>query len=128
MNVLQLRGQLMTLFAISTWGRVIGYNFTGEITHVGHSIYNNAKLNSGDRISVELNMDASPRTLTFFINDQEQTNFIFNIPASVRIYVFLCLINSSFKVLKFQRLSAPKAMHKVGSKAWEWQKWWKKNK
>ncbi|KAA6366721.1 MAG: hypothetical protein EZS28_037752, partial [Streblomastix strix] len=105
--------------------KIIEYDDLGWIQHIGETIRGNAEIkNNGDRITLELNMDSNPRTLTFFVNDVEQPNFVINIPSAIRA----CIIseNASFKVLKFEALSAPVAVNGAGSHSWEWGKEWKK--
>ncbi|KAA6375260.1 MAG: hypothetical protein EZS28_029213, partial [Streblomastix strix] len=102
------------------------YIFTNDwIQHFGGWIKGNTEYIAGDRISMELNMVSKPRTLTFFVNDQEQKNYIINIPSAVRIWVFLFLSGESFKLLKFEWLLIPSAKHKTGSRALKWGKKWK---
>ncbi|KAA6368353.1 MAG: hypothetical protein EZS28_036119, partial [Streblomastix strix] len=74
-----------------------------------------------------LNMDSSPRTLTFFKNDVEQPDYVTNIPAAVRFFAFLWEKGTAFKVLKFDALSAPTAKHGAGSRAWEYGTEWQKD-
>ncbi|KAA6385487.1 MAG: hypothetical protein EZS28_018984 [Streblomastix strix] len=67
-------------------------------------------------------MDSTPRTLTFFKNDEEQMNYVSNIPAAVR--AFLSREGESFQVLKFEALSEPTAKHGAGSRVWEYGTEW----
>ncbi|KAA6369285.1 MAG: hypothetical protein EZS28_035189 [Streblomastix strix] len=102
---------------------VTQYN-SGMIGHNGDWIEGNAEFfKTGDCVTLELNMDSSPRTLTFFVNDEEQPNYATNIPAAVRA-VLWCKDNA-FKVTKFEALSAPTAKHGAGSRAWEYGTKWK---
>ncbi|KAA6391567.1 MAG: putative CAMK family protein kinase, partial [Streblomastix strix] len=77
-------------------------------------------------IGLKLDMNSMPRTLTFFVNDVEQKNYVVNVPAAVRFYTQIYLCSSSFKVLKFETLSIPTAKHLKGSRAWKWGTEWKK--
>ncbi|KAA6383862.1 MAG: hypothetical protein EZS28_020610 [Streblomastix strix] len=71
-------------------------------------------------------MDSNPRKLTFFVNDEEQMNYVSDIPAAVR--AFLYAKGDSFKVLKFESLSAPVAVNGAGSRAWKYGTIWKQDK
>ncbi|KAA6403266.1 MAG: hypothetical protein EZS28_001209 [Streblomastix strix] len=96
--------------------KIVRYNTFGKIEHIGDFIDGNAKFwNNEDRVTFEMDMDSSPRTLTFFVNDEELPNYVTNIPAAVR--AFMLFKNESFKVLKFEALSAPTAKHGAGSRA-----------
>ncbi|KAA6384855.1 MAG: hypothetical protein EZS28_019618 [Streblomastix strix] len=104
--------------------KIVTYFAFGSIGHIGELIEGNAKFDTGDRVALELNMDSSPRTLTFFVNDEEQPNYATNIPAAVR--AFLWYKDTAFKVMKFEALSAPTAKHGAGSRAWEYGTKWEK--
>ncbi|KAA6368425.1 MAG: hypothetical protein EZS28_036047 [Streblomastix strix] len=73
-----------------------------------------------------LNMDSDPRTLTFFVNGEEQKYFVSNVPDSVRFWAYILDKGASFKILKFESLSSPKAQHEE-SRALKWGKEWIKD-
>ncbi|KAA6377720.1 MAG: hypothetical protein EZS28_026753 [Streblomastix strix] len=105
--------------------KIVRYDCPGWIEHIDDYIKGNAEFyKTGDRVTLELNMDSSPRTLTFFVNDEEQPNYATNIPASVRFFASLWLKDDSFKVLKFEALPAPTAQHAAGSRSWEYGTEW----
>ncbi|KAA6354692.1 MAG: hypothetical protein EZS28_049781, partial [Streblomastix strix] len=57
------------------WEKIVKYEYNfGWIEHKDKLIEGNAKFDDGDRVALELNMDSTPRTLTFFKNDEEQMN------------------------------------------------------
>ncbi|KAA6392741.1 MAG: hypothetical protein EZS28_011737 [Streblomastix strix] len=99
----------------------------GWLRHSGQfGVKGNAEFdNDGDRVAMELNMDSNPRALTFYVNDVEQPIFVTNIPEAVRFYVFLMEEDQSFKVLKFEALSAPIAVHGTGSRSLDYESEWK---
>ncbi|KAA6403259.1 MAG: hypothetical protein EZS28_001202 [Streblomastix strix] len=106
---------------------IVRQHQNGWIGHTGEWIEGNARFwNAGDRVALEMDMDSSPRTLTFFVNDEEQPNFVTNIPTAVRFFVYLEVKDQAFKVLKFEALSAPTAKHSTGSRAWEYGTKWEK--
>ncbi|KAA6357612.1 MAG: hypothetical protein EZS28_046861, partial [Streblomastix strix] len=98
----------------------------GRIIHNGYWIEGNSGFSGGSRIGMELNMESNPRSLTFFIDDKEQKNFVINIPKAVRIFCYILLEGASFKINKFEFLSTPTARHGEGSRALEYGKKWKK--
>ncbi|KAA6354395.1 MAG: hypothetical protein EZS28_050078, partial [Streblomastix strix] len=102
--------------------KILSYNLNGEIIHIGDNIAGNKEFKAGDRIALEINMKSNPRTLTFFINDREQLNYISRIPSSVRFYAHLSGKSSSFKILIFERLSEPSADHEAGAHSFDWGK------
>ncbi|KAA6367545.1 MAG: hypothetical protein EZS28_036928 [Streblomastix strix] len=103
--------------------KIVEYKQLGYIEHIGDHIEGNAGFeNAGDRVTLEMNMDSSPRTLTFFKNDVEQPNYVTNIPAAVR--ASLPSLDNAFKVLKFEALPAPTAKHAAGSRSWEYGTEW----
>ncbi|KAA6383315.1 MAG: hypothetical protein EZS28_021157, partial [Streblomastix strix] len=105
------------------WGKIVAYDYNaGRIGHIGDYIEGNAKFRDGDRVALELNMDSTPRTLTFFVNDEEQMNYVSNIPAAANIHIK----DDVFKVLKFEALSEPTAKHGAGSCVWEYGTEWMK--
>ncbi|KAA6384303.1 MAG: hypothetical protein EZS28_020169 [Streblomastix strix] len=105
-------------------GRIIFYGNKGELKHQGAAITGNQSFLDGGRVALEINMDSQPRTLTLFVNDEEQPNYIINIPSSA----FLNEKGSSFKINKFNHLSKPTAKHTEFSKINEWGKVWQEEK
>ncbi|KAA6372278.1 MAG: hypothetical protein EZS28_032194, partial [Streblomastix strix] len=83
----------------------------GSIAFAEESVSGNAEFDKGNYVALELNMDSTPRTLTFFVDDEEQPQYITYIPESVSFWVFLFEVDSSFKVTKFERLRNPTAKH-----------------
>ncbi|KAA6383077.1 MAG: hypothetical protein EZS28_021396 [Streblomastix strix] len=65
-----------------------------------------------------INLDSNPNTLTFFVDDEEQKNFVTNIPNTCYIWVN----DASFKITNFEFLSTPTANHEKGSRALEYGK------
>ncbi|KAA6392317.1 MAG: hypothetical protein EZS28_012157 [Streblomastix strix] len=111
------------------WTNVVEYMNDGGMHHIGNLdgwIKGNDPFNKpGDRVALELDMDSSPRTLTFFVNDVEQKNYLTNIPAAVNFYGYIFDFGASFKVVKFKRLAKITSTHGFLSKKWEWGKEWK---
>ncbi|KAA6385234.1 MAG: putative NEK protein kinase [Streblomastix strix] len=108
--------------------KIVYYQYNGDIQHNGsdYGIGGNSGFSDGCRIGMELNMESNPRSLTFFIDDKEQPNFIINIPKAVRIFCYIPWKGSSFKIIKFEFLSTPTARHGEGSRALEYGKYWKR--
>ncbi|KAA6391321.1 MAG: hypothetical protein EZS28_013148, partial [Streblomastix strix] len=59
---------------------------SGKIYFGKGGIHDNGKFDNGNYVALELNMDSRPRTLSFFIDDEEQKNYITDIPESVSFW------------------------------------------
>ncbi|KAA6385575.1 MAG: hypothetical protein EZS28_018898 [Streblomastix strix] len=106
--------------------KVVYYEFCqGLIHHKGEWISGNSGIKEASSVIMELNMNSSPRTLSFYVDGVEQKNYITYIPPAVRFWAYLQLKNSSFKVIDFMQISYPIAKHKEGSVSWEWGQKWK---
>ncbi|KAA6399106.1 MAG: hypothetical protein EZS28_005369 [Streblomastix strix] len=101
---------------------IVYYRCSGGIQHFFEWIVGNSGFSDRSRIGMELNMESNPRSLTFFIDDKEQPNFIINIPNAVRIWCYIYLKGASFKITMFEFLSTPTARHGEGSHALEYGK------
>ncbi|KAA6358271.1 MAG: hypothetical protein EZS28_046201, partial [Streblomastix strix] len=98
-----------------------------RIQHFGEQIKGNQEFySSNKRVAMDLNMEVIPRTLTFFVNDIEQPNYVFNIPGAVRYFAQIYYKTDSFKILSFSKLSSPMAKHPEGSFGWEYGTKWMK--
>ncbi|KAA6352956.1 MAG: hypothetical protein EZS28_051517, partial [Streblomastix strix] len=83
----------------------------------------NSPFQCGQRVSVEVDMNQ--RRAYFFVDGEEQKNFVFNIPQEIRFYAFIQESNSSFEVTKFEMIEKSSVRGVLGSKGWEWGKKWK---
>ncbi|KAA6367875.1 MAG: hypothetical protein EZS28_036598, partial [Streblomastix strix] len=105
---------------------VIFQNFNMPNTGEGENIGGNSSFDENHRVALELNMDSNPHTLNFFVDDKQQPNYVVNIPNFVRFFAYFYQKSSQFKVLKFERLSAPTSKRIEGCRALEWGKLWRK--
>ncbi|KAA6379208.1 MAG: putative G2-specific protein kinase nim-1, partial [Streblomastix strix] len=106
--------------------KIVNFDSNGQIKHQKDKIGGNTNfLLDNKSVSMEINMDSSPRMLTFFVDDKEQPNFVVNIPNSVRFWACIYRINAQFKVIGFEKLSSPSAKHGPGSHGFEFGKKWK---
>ncbi|KAA6366680.1 MAG: hypothetical protein EZS28_037793 [Streblomastix strix] len=69
--------------------KTVCYWSGGEISHIGYCIPGNSGIESNKYVSCEVNMNISPRTLTFFYDNQEQGLSVRNIPSSIRFWICL---------------------------------------
>ncbi|KAA6393859.1 MAG: putative MAP kinase kinase family domain protein [Streblomastix strix] len=83
----------------------------GNLTHIGRNeTTGNSPIELNKSVAMEVNMNITPRTLTFFYDNQEQPVSVANIPSSIRFY----------------RIQSSSAKGVSGSKVLEWGKEWKK--
>ncbi|KAA6395223.1 MAG: hypothetical protein EZS28_009252, partial [Streblomastix strix] len=108
------------------WDKLVEYYWMGDIKHVGDWITSNVEFKTGDRVTMELNMETIPRSLTFFVNFVEQPLYIVNLPAAVRFWAYLLSKEECFRIIDFGRLLVPRARHGKTSCALDWGKRWKK--
>ncbi|KAA6395038.1 MAG: hypothetical protein EZS28_009431, partial [Streblomastix strix] len=76
----------------------------------------------------EVNMSSTPRTLNFFIDDEQLPVQIINIPSAIRFYIGIDNEESSFTITRFERLQSSSAKEISESKTLEWGKQWKNEK
>ncbi|KAA6368306.1 MAG: hypothetical protein EZS28_036167 [Streblomastix strix] len=106
--------------------KTVCYFNDGEISHIfGNSIPGNSRIENKS-VSCEVNMNISPRTLTFFNDNQEQRLSVRNIPSSIRFYICLYDKNSSFMINIFENLQYSSAKGVSNGKVFEWGKEWKR--
>ncbi|KAA6401986.1 MAG: hypothetical protein EZS28_002489 [Streblomastix strix] len=102
-------------------GKTVCYKNNGCITHMNNTeIAGNAKIEDGQTVALEVNMSTTPRTLTFFINGQEQQISISSIPPSIKFWINLCVPNQSFTLTCFERIQSPSSTGLQISKVINW--------
>ncbi|KAA6375636.1 MAG: hypothetical protein EZS28_028836 [Streblomastix strix] len=106
--------------------KTVSYWRDGDIEHIRDEIPGNSGIELNKSVSCEVNMNISPRTLTFFYENQEQGLSVINIPSSIRFYVFLNNSNSSFTINRFENVQFSSAKGVSNGKVFEWGKKWKR--
>ncbi|KAA6376047.1 MAG: hypothetical protein EZS28_028428 [Streblomastix strix] len=106
--------------------KTVCYFKDGEIAHIGDCIPGNSQIESNKSVSCEVNMNISPRTLTFFYDNQEQGLSVRNIPPSIRFIIYLYDANSSFTINRFENVQYSYAKGVSDGKVFEWGKQWKR--
>ncbi|KAA6389626.1 MAG: hypothetical protein EZS28_014847 [Streblomastix strix] len=105
--------------------RSVRYLKSGEISHWGDKIGGNTPFDKpGERIALEVNMDSDPKTLTFYINDEEQPYYVTDLPLSVRFMANIKKKDDAFRVNKFEQLLTPTRKGVKGSRSYKWGKVW----
>ncbi|KAA6376890.1 MAG: hypothetical protein EZS28_027583, partial [Streblomastix strix] len=106
-------------------GKTVCYQNNGCITHMNNKeIAGNALIEDGQTVALEVNMTSSPRTLTFFINGQQQPISVCNIPPSIRFWINLCVQNQTFTLTRFERINSPSRTGVQNSKVMQWGQNW----
>ncbi|KAA6366353.1 MAG: hypothetical protein EZS28_038120 [Streblomastix strix] len=107
--------------------KTVCYWSDGKISHIGDQfIPGNSGIQQNKSVSCEVNMNISPRTLTFFIDNQEQGLSVRNIPSSIRFYIYLWDKNSSFTINRFENVQYSSAKGISNGKVIEFGKEWKR--
>ncbi|KAA6388036.1 MAG: putative MAP kinase kinase family domain protein [Streblomastix strix] len=105
--------------------KTVEYYRNGYIHHIDDGIKGNSYFfEDGCRLGMEVNMDSNPRTLTFFVKNKEQTNYVIGIPESVRFMLTFPESNSEIEIDKLTKLSAPTALHGNDSISWDYSEEW----
>ncbi|KAA6364864.1 MAG: hypothetical protein EZS28_039610 [Streblomastix strix] len=99
-------------------------NKYGQIHHIGDEIDGNKSFVKDGTITMELNMDSSPRTLTFFNQGKEQKNYVKGLPPAIRLWAYFLAVGAIFEVTQFERLDSPTAKHGPKSVGWRWGEQW----
>ncbi|KAA6373396.1 MAG: hypothetical protein EZS28_031077 [Streblomastix strix] len=107
--------------------KTVRYNKDGDLGHIGAYISGNSQIEENKSITMEVNMNIKPRTLTFFYENKEQSVSVRNIPPSIRFYIYLYYPNSTFIITKFENVQCSSAKGGIkGQRILEWGKEWKK--
>ncbi|KAA6366849.1 MAG: hypothetical protein EZS28_037624, partial [Streblomastix strix] len=106
-------------------GKTVCYKNNGCVTHMNNKeIAGNAKIEDGQTIALEVNMSTNPRTLTFFINGQQQPISISNIPSSIKFWINLRAQKQSFTLTRFERIQTSSTTSLLNSKVLQWGQVW----
>ncbi|KAA6393135.1 MAG: putative polyadenylate-binding protein [Streblomastix strix] len=106
-------------------GKTVCYKNNGCITHTNNTeIAGNAKIEDGQTIALEVNMSTTPRTLTFFINGQQQPVSISKIPSSIKFWINLRAQKQSFTLTRFERIQTFSTTSLLNSKVLQWGSVW----
>ncbi|KAA6365909.1 MAG: hypothetical protein EZS28_038564 [Streblomastix strix] len=79
--------------------------YSGAVGQQSQYTTGNQQIKDGDLVSIQVNMDATPRTAHLFINGQQQPVFISGLPESVQFWFFLNHKDDSVAILSLKKLS-----------------------
>ncbi|KAK2940960.1 hypothetical protein BLNAU_24136 [Blattamonas nauphoetae] len=66
-----------------------------------------SRMNEGDCIRMEVDLDSTPRTVQFFVNGKAGRSYVSEIPSSVRIGFSVAGKGTSFRINSISRFSRP---------------------
>ncbi|KAA6381193.1 MAG: hypothetical protein EZS28_023280 [Streblomastix strix] len=96
------------------------------LQHCGSTIKGNADFyHENQTVAMEVNMDSNPRTLKFFVDDEEQQFFVVDIPQSIRFFAYFFEKGAKFQLTQFVRLYCPSTKKGKGVKGAQWLKYGK---
>ncbi|KAA6373757.1 MAG: hypothetical protein EZS28_030716 [Streblomastix strix] len=104
--------------------KTIRYWNVGVIAHIVAEIDGNCKIEEKQLVALEVNMTSNPRTLHFFVNNQEQPLSISDIPPNIRFFIGQIDPEQSFTLTRFERIQSSSARGVKGSKVLEWGYQW----
>ncbi|KAA6396838.1 MAG: hypothetical protein EZS28_007636 [Streblomastix strix] len=107
-------------------GKTLTYaSSNGFLQHLSFpGLMGNAEFANREKIGCEVVMDQKPRRVHFFVEGEEQKNAVVEIPQAIRFLVCIYNPNSSFTLLKFERLQQCTAKGVNGATIMEWGKLW----
>ncbi|KAA6399513.1 MAG: hypothetical protein EZS28_004957 [Streblomastix strix] len=81
----------------------------------------NKTITNNDIVSIEVNMNTTPRTAHLFINNVQQPGYISGLPESIQYYFQLWTMGQPATVLSLKRLSAPTVTNISNAKEVKWE-------
>ncbi|KAA6360399.1 MAG: hypothetical protein EZS28_044074, partial [Streblomastix strix] len=90
--------------------KTVRYDNGGNLSHIGSGTKENAPFDNGRFVGCEVDMNSTPKTLTFFVDGKQQPIFV-NQPGQ------------SFGITRYERILSTQAKGK--GKQLEWGKEWK---
>ncbi|KAA6385781.1 MAG: hypothetical protein EZS28_018692 [Streblomastix strix] len=87
----------------------------------------NQIFNCGQRLQIEVDLKLVPSKVVFFINGEQQKNYVTGVPDNIRFFAFVHQAGSAFRITRSERLRQSSARIDADSVAWKWGENWKKN-
>ncbi|KAA6378188.1 MAG: hypothetical protein EZS28_026285 [Streblomastix strix] len=81
----------------------------------------------GQRLQIEVDLKSVPSKVVFFIDGEQQKNYVTGVPDKIRFFAFAQQAGSSFHITRSERLRQSSARIDADSVAWKWGENWKQN-
>ncbi|KAA6399803.1 MAG: hypothetical protein EZS28_004669 [Streblomastix strix] len=81
----------------------------------------------GQRLQVEVDFKSVPSKVVFFIDGEQQKNYVTGVPDKIRFFAFVQQAGSSFHITRSERLRQSSARIDADSVEWKWGENWKRN-
>ncbi|KAA6375281.1 MAG: hypothetical protein EZS28_029192, partial [Streblomastix strix] len=108
--------------------KIVLYLPYGPLVHINATIHGNCKFEDKQLVALEVNMSSNPRTLHFFVDNQEQPVSISDIPPNIRFFIGLVNPEQSFTLTRFERIQSSSARGVEGSRVLKWGYEWENDK
>ncbi|KAA6354644.1 MAG: hypothetical protein EZS28_049829, partial [Streblomastix strix] len=95
-------------------------NVFGQVYHKNKGVEGNEEYQDEQLITAEVNMDAKPRTLHFFVEGKEQPVYVSSLPASIRFAIHIYAEGASFTVVTLGKAPSASVKGVVGKKEVQW--------
>ncbi|KAA6387271.1 MAG: hypothetical protein EZS28_017204 [Streblomastix strix] len=91
---------------------------------VSFTVKGNQIFQCGQRLQIEVDMNSDPSKVVFFINGEQQKNYVIDLPGEIRFFAFVQQAGSSFHITRSERLRLSSARIDADSVAWNcWKNW-----
>ncbi|KAK2958098.1 hypothetical protein BLNAU_7025 [Blattamonas nauphoetae] len=97
-----------------------GYYFDGSVVHNHEDHYGNQRWYDGDVVSIEVDMDATPRVAHFFVNGNQQPISIRGLPESIRFCALLYHEGTSLDLLCVREMQKSSVGQILGDEVIDW--------
>ncbi|KAA6400617.1 MAG: hypothetical protein EZS28_003858 [Streblomastix strix] len=107
-------------------GKILSYSsINGFLQHMSFpGIRGNKQFINKQIISCEVDLASQPKSVHFFVDNEEQRNYVVDIPPAIRFMICLFNSNSQFTIQKLEKLSCSSAIGVDESKEFEWGQNW----
>ncbi|KAA6398546.1 MAG: hypothetical protein EZS28_005931 [Streblomastix strix] len=93
---------------------------SGDVGQFSQYTEGNQQMKDGDLVSIEVNMDAKPRTAHLFINGHQQPVFVSGLPESIQFWFFLNWKDDQITVLSLKKLTSSSVAQIPNEKEVKW--------
>ncbi|KAA6365862.1 MAG: hypothetical protein EZS28_038610, partial [Streblomastix strix] len=98
-----------------------------DFRQVSFPVKGNQIFQCGQRLQIEVDFKSVPSKVVFFIDGEQQKNYVTGVPDKIRFFAFVQQKGSSFHITRSERLRQSSARIDADSVAWKWGQNWKRN-